>query len=413
MPEESPIREQRLHFARESERGVFPTDPEFLKYSDNIPSFTWSPTVGVEVRRGIGSPDISAFHKGVEEHEVTVEYDLQRFVVDSQGDPNDAAGDGVIRNANNALPNAHTIVKREDIFNINAGDTIDAREGGSGSTRDTRLYVVVVGARIGTVELAGDPGSDQPVVVSLTYTAEKGREYQIDQPQSDAETLEVVSTSDNDTGEVTVESDDGTSGTITLNGTTPVSVPTDRGTIDAVEVEFENEGDVEVNEVSSGETLAVIRGTNAYDHDTSDEGIPTLGSGSREDVIGSNYETIIGDQVERPAGETLAAEINSVTMTIENNLGTRERVTTPRMGINAGDRDVSIDATIVGASESVQKADEAFRNQGNDVVWVLDGGELRAKDARLTSFGGVDESSGDAVMSTDNTFTGKTVEASV
>jgi hypothetical protein len=411
MPEESPIRDQRIHYARENERGVLPLDPTLQLFSDNVTSFAWSPDVGIEVRRGLGSPDVSAFHKGVEEHEVTVEYDLQRFVVDASGDPLDATGDGILRDANNALPNAHTIVKREDIYEIDADDTVDAREGGSGSTRDTRLYVVVVGARIDSVELGGDPGSDQPVTVSLTYTAEKGREYQVDQP-ADGSTLDLVSSSDQDTMDVTVEADDGTSETVTLDGTTAVPTPSTFDSIDAIRVEqgADQEGDIQVQEQSSGETLAVIRGTNAYDHDEADEGIPALGSGSRESSIGSSYETIVGDFVERPADTRLAAEINSVTYTVENNLGTRERVTTPRMGINAGNRDVSVDTTIVGATESVQKASEAFQNEGHDVIWILDGGELRALDARLTEFGGVDESTGDAVMSTDNTFTGKTPE---
>ena len=419
MPEESPIREQTIYYARENERGVLPVDPVLRRFSDNVTSFAWSPDVGIEPRRGLGSPDIAEFHKGPEEHEVTVEYDLQRFVVASgsetnfnQGDAFDASGDGVLRDNNNELPSTHTIVKREDIFGIDAEDTIDAREGGSGSERDTRLFVVVAGGRVDTAEFTGDPGSEQPVTVELTYTAEKGREYQVDQP--DSATLDLVSTDASDTFDVTVEDDTGTAETVTLNGTTVVSTPSSFDSIRAIKVaQGENPtGDITVSEQSSGETLAIIRGSSSYDHDEGDEGIPTTGSGSREtSEIGTSYETIVGDAVERPSGTSLAAEINSVTFSVENNVSTREQITTPRMGINAGDRDVGVDTTIVGATESVQKAAEAFENTGNNVVWILDGGELRATNARLTEFAGVDESQGDAVMSNDNTFTGQSVEA--
>ncbi|QPL12242.1 hypothetical protein HrrHc1_105 [Halorubrum phage Hardycor1] len=404
--DEGALRNQRIEVAREQVAGVFPSDPAMLSFADNIPSIDWSPTAGVEERRGLGSPDPTGFFNGPEEHEVTVEYDLQRFPVDSNGDPLDPSGDGIVRDANNDLPNTHSLLVREENYDVPATETV------SGNTaRDTYLYLVGVGGRVSSVTFTGDPSSDQPVTAELTYTFEKVREYQVDQPNT-ATALAVSSTDASDTFDVTLESDDaGVSETVTLNGTTSVkTAETGFDSLDAIDLDGDPTGDITVAE-DGGDDLAVIRGSDFYGHGEGDEGVPALGAGSRAGTIGSSYETILDDTVERPVGESIALELNSVEFTVENELETREQIGTPRMAISAGNRTAQVTTTIVGPTESVQSAEQALGNVANTVVWTLDGGDLRVVDAPLTDFGGVSKSEGEAAMSLDNTFTGSTVEA--
>lgn len=405
--DEGGLRNQRIEVARETTTGVFPNDPDYGTYSDTITSFEWSPSPGIAERRGLGSPDVDEFYNGPEEHEITVEYDLQRFLVDSNGDPLDYAGDGVVRDGNNALPNTHAVVNREENLDVPADETVN----GSNS-KDTRLYVVGVGGYISEVGLNGDPSSDQPVTVSLTYQFEKVREYQVDQPDAST-SLELVSTSDDDTFDVEVESDDGaTTETITLSGTTTASGTESFETIDALDLQGEPTGDITVTESGTGDDLAVIRGANFYGHGEGDEGIPALGAGSHASAIGSTYETILDDTLERPTGTPQAHEINSVELTVSNDISSRERLNTPRMSMSVGNREVSLATTVVGPTESVKKAEQALGNVANNIVWTLDGGSITVENAPLTDFGGVSKTEGEAAMSLDNTFTGETVSVS-
>lgn len=403
MSNEGSIRNQRAEFVRESQKGVFPTDPTFEAFSDNITSVDWSPTPGVSERRGIGSPDVATFHNGPEEHELTVEYDLQRWVIDGNGDPNDATGDGVLRNANNDLPNTHGVVIREENLDVPASETVNGA-----TSKDTRLYLVGIGGRVSSVTYSGDPGSDQPVTVEVTYTFEKIREYQLDQPGTD-DTLDITNNGSS-VVDVTVE-DEGavTAEALSIPAGSTYTTTASFDNLDAVELSGDIDGDVVVAESTSGDDLVRIRGSNHYGHGEGDEGVPALGSGSHAGAVGTAYETILDDTIERPSGTGLGYEINSVEFTVENELDTREQIGTPRMAISAGNRTVEVSTTLVGPTESVQQANEALGEVGANLVWSLSGGSLQADNARLTDFSGVSKSEGEAAMSLDNTFTGETV----
>jgi hypothetical protein len=403
MSTEGSIRDQRIEVARETTPGVFPTDPALLAFSDNHTSFEWSPTPGVEERRGLGGPDVSAFFNGPEEHEVTVEYDLQRFPVDANGDPLDPSGDGLVRDANNDLPNTHSLLVREENLDVPASETVNGA-----TSKDTRLFLVGVGGRISGVTFSGDPGSQQPVTAEVTYQFEKVREYQLDQPANDA--LDITNTG-SQAVDVTVE-DEGaaTAETLTVGAGATETTVASFGDLDAVELSDDLDGDVEVAESTSGDLLAVIRGSGFYGHGEGDMGVAALGNGSHAGAIGSSYETILDDELERPTGTSLAIEVNSVEFSVENDIETRTQVGTPRMAFSIGNRTVEASATVVGPTESVQNAEQALGEQAGTFRWVLDGGYLDAVDARLTDFGGVSKSEGEASMSLDNTFTGETVD---
>lgn len=412
MSDEGALRNQRIEFVRESTIGTVPTDPSYNLYSDNVTNISWSPSAGLEQRRGIGSADITTFHNGPEEHEVTVTYDMQDFLVDGSGTPVDAAGDGVVRDGDNDLQNTHHFLFRETNSAIPSGETVEGA-----NSLDTRLYLVGKGARVDSVTMTGDPGSDQAVVVELTYMAEKVREYQIDQPGA-SNTIAVESTDTNDTSQTLTVEDQGasTSETLTLNGTTTVTGSSNFDNVDALELDAETAGDVKVWEYdSSGSSkvnqIATIKGSTSYGGVEGDLGVPALGSGSHASAIGSSYEIILDDSIDH-GGNAYGYELNSVEFSVENNVDTREQIGSIGMALSAGNREGTVTATVVGPTESVKNADDHLTNTSANVKWTLDGGFVELTNARLTDFGGIDKSSGESAMSLDNTFTGESVNTS-
>lgn len=403
---EGGLRNHRLEFVRESSTGTPPSNPSWNLFSDTVRNFEWEPDTDIEEQRGIGDADPNTFYKGAETHDITVEYDLQQWF-SSTGD---AAYDGMARDADNLPTSTHTIVDREDKASISAGQTVN------GSTsRDTRIYTVAKGGYIDEVTLSGDPGSQNPVSVELTYQFEKGRTYQVDQPSSST-TLAIQSTNSNDTSQTLTVEDEGASTTedVSLNGKSLVSTSSSFSDIDALELDAETQGDVEVyvntgssSTPSKGDKLAVIYGSASYEDTVGDVGIPALGTGSHASAIGSSYEIIVGDTIERPSGTALAYDINSVELTVSNNLETSERVDDVTMRIDAGGRDTELDATIVGESESHQKILEHLQVTENNVKWTMTGGNLQVDNAALTDAGSRTIEAGDAAMTLDNTFTGK------
>lgn len=406
MAEEGSIRTQRIEFAREATEGVFPTSPSLLSYSDNVTGVEWSPSPGVEPRRALGGPDINNMFNGPEEHEVTVSYDLQKFIVDGSGDPADASGDGVVRDSNNDQPDTHSLLVREENEDVPAEETVN-----ESTSKDTRLYLVGEGGNISGVTFSGDPSSQQPVTVEITYDMEKVREYQLDQPGT-ADSLDVTNNGSTSV-DVTVEDDSGNVETVTVAaGVTETTTKTDFTTLDAVRLSKDVDGTVTVAETGSTDTLVEIQGSDFYGHGEGDRGVPALDGGTREGTIGTSYETILDDTIERPDGTALAYEVNSVEFTVENDISSREQLGTPRMAMSVGNRTATVGATVVGPTQSVQDAEQSLGEQSSNVRWTLTGGYLEAVNARLTDFGGVSKQEGEAAMSLDNTFTGETVNVS-
>jgi len=395
---ESGIQNHRTEFVRETTTGTTPVNSSWNFFSDVIRSFEWAPDAQIEEVRSIGSADVAEFHKGPESHEITVSYDLQQWI-SSTGD---ASYDGIARDIDNLLPATHTVIDREDKSSISAGETVN------GSTSlDTRIYTVGRGGFISDVTVTGDPGSDQPVIVELTYTFEKVRGYQIDQPSA-VTTLEVASSTVSDTTQsVTIEDENaGTTETIALNGTTAQTTVASFSDIDSLSLDSETEGDVTLSE-SAGDDLAIIYGSTTYNGVEGDLGTTPLGTGSHASAVGTSYETFIGDTVERPMGTDLAYDVNSAEISVGNNLDTLPRNDSYKQRIYVGNRDVSLTATVVGESESHTAILQHLQNAENDVKWTLTGGSLTVNSALLTDVGARTIDAGSANLTLDNTFTGK------
>lgn len=410
---EGGLRNHRTEYIRESTTGTAPSDPAWNLFSDTVRSLEWSPDAQIEEQRGLGDAAPNGFFRGPETHELTITYDLQQGV-ESGGSPQDASADGLERDSDQLLKNTHTLVDREDKTSLDSEETVN-----ESTSYDTRIYTVGKGGYVDEVVFTGDPGSQQPVQVELTYQFEKIRSYQIDQPSS-ATGLALESTDSSDTGlTVTIENEDaGKSEDVSLDGsdaTTLVgSTTTDFADIDAIELGSEATGDIKVyiNDGSTstptkGDQLATIPGQSTYNSIEGDLGVPALGSGSHASALGSSYEIFLGDTIERPSGtSTWAYDISSYEMTVSNNLETSVRSDSMRQRISIGQQDSEVSATLMGETESHSQIIEHLQGTTNDIVWTLDNSILQLDSAVLMDAPSRTIEAGQAMLSLDCGFTG-------
>lgn len=392
MPFESGIRSSRLEWVREDTEGTPPTDPSWSLFSDAHSSSSPSFSPVISERRKVGDYDLIEIVAGAEDHEWEVTYDLQQQIADGT----EAAYDGMARLTEGELPSSHTIVERNIL-------------GGTGTAGGgSRLYYVATGALVNSVDLSGEPESGEPIQVTLGYMVEKLRPYKVDQPSSGT-TLDVVSTSANDTSQTLTIEDDGagTSEDVSLNGTTTVTTTATFSSIDAARLSAECEGDVTISD-GSGNTLMTIYGSSTYQEREGDLGVPALGSGSHASAIGSSYEIFLGDTVQRGGNPFMNdVDINSIGMTVENNIESTASHQTIGKRLSEGPRDISVNASIFGEKASYDSAIEHLQINASDIVWTLTNTTLTVADAVLTDVGTIDRETDLAVMVIDNTFTGQ------
>lgn len=397
-PVESGLRPGRLEYVPETTFGSAPTDPAWVLFSDSVQSLNFGPQATISPRRKVGDADIQDFNAGAEDHTFEVTYDLQEWL------DSGAANAGIARNADGTL-SSHSIVYRETL-----GD-------GQNAT-GRRVYYVVEGAKIDNVSVSGEPETGDPIMVTLSYMAQKIRTYVVDMP--DTEQLSIVSSDAADTMNITVE-DDGAAiaETFALTGTTPVTTTaTNFATIDALRLASAPKGNITVSGVTSGNTLAIIYGTDAYDTRGGDLGIPALGSGSHGSALGGAYENFLGDTVERAGGTPLLEGSNGITadvcissieFAVANNLEPTTCHTTIGKKINEGARTITVGVNIYGEKAAYEATTEHLRKTEVDFVWTLTGGSLTFVGSVLTDLGDIAFETEQAVLTTDHTFTAKSL----
>lgn len=390
---ESGIRNRRTEFVPETEEGVPPSNPAWELFSDRLINFDAQPGGQYDVEQAVGDPDPADIERGREEPEATVGYRLQRWLVDGSGNAQDAAGYGIVRGTDHELT-SHTIVDREE------------RSSGGNDGAGLRIYTVVLGAKIGTVTITLEADSGENVPVELAYTPEKVRSYTIHQPSSST-TLEAVSTDSGDSMDLTIEQEDGTSETITLNGTTAVTTSTSFADIDAAYLSAEPTGDITISD-GSGTTLMTIRGADSRDGIEGDRGVPTTGSGSHASAIGSSFEKFLGDQITR-GGSGIATEIVNAEIEIDNGLETTPRASTYRPIVSAGQRESTISADLIGEARSHDAWDDHLRQNEADIVWTADGGTLTLDQATLMTPGNRAITPDEILLQDSSEFTAKGV----
>lgn len=366
-PYEGGIRPNRLGITREEQEGVTPENPEFLRFSDAPRTFEPVLNAQAEEQLILGSADPLNHPTAVEQHQITVEYDFQRFFVDGTGDPLDPSYDAFMRDANNAIPNSHTVVRRMLQFGISPESTV---EGETGTSKDTRQYYVGRGAKANAT-ITGDPSTPLPDLVTLEYEAEKGRLFQIDQPEDEAITVQ------NDSDEevvVTLESEGSSKSTdLTVEAnTSETTLDSDWDDLDAVALAEPTSGNVYIQN-SAGEDLMVLWGANEYNHGEGDIGVPPVGTGGYEGEIGTDFAIIHSGKIESPAGEAFADNINSMEVSVTNNFDTPDRAEGGRRRIVAGTRNTSIEGAVFGETEEYNRAADMLRNLQQPFLWEFRG----------------------------------------
>jgi len=369
----------RIEFVREPSLMEMPTDPDWNRASDVYRSFTASPGASLGRQDGIGTPDAVDHYRGTEDPSLDIGYDLQQFFIDTNGDPLDPSGDGILRDSENQLPNSHTWVERRE----NSGGNDDA---------GVRIYTVVRGAKVATVEPTLDPSEENPILMELSYQPRKVRSYLIHQPSA-ATTLDIVSTSDQDTMDITIESEGATTTeTITLTGTTTVTTTASFDDIDAVWLVEEPVGDITITDgngtalvesTTNDATSGALAGGLSYSDDDQpvdgDRGVPALGAGSHAAAIGTAFEHFVGDRFERPDGTKARARLNSAGWSVENDIET-DSVNDSRLPtVDEGNRTVTVDADIAGPYASHNSMMESLQKVQHDTVHELSGGIVTLK----------------------------------
>lgn len=394
MPYESGIRALRLEFVRETTEGVTPTNPDWLLYSDAVQMFEVSPTASISPRGNIGTPDVVNFNAGTESHEFSITYDMQNFPSAS----GDATYDGMMRDADGALPASHSMLAR-------------ARSGDNGTAGGgSYIFYYAVGGKINSLTLGGEPESGDPITVSLNYICRKLRAYQVDQPAASG-TLDVVSTSTADTTQTLTIEDDTAATTegVALNGTTPVTSTASFASIGAAWLDAECEGDVTISD-GSANLLMTIYGKASYNDREGDRGIPLLGTGSHDTAYGTAYESILGDTITR-GGVALGidADVSSVSMSVENNIETSSTIYSIGQILSEGPRTITLSASIMGPTASYDAMVDHLRSVESDIVWTLSGGTITLTGAAMTDLGSIARDTGLALLTVDNTFQGKSI----
>lgn len=381
-----------------------PTDPAWNRFSDYIQSYPgWSGDAGVEGQTPTGTGDVAAHFRGPEEHDLTLQYWMQRFFVDSGGSPNGPIGEIMAHTYGDTYP-SHEVLIRNEVT------------GGGARGAGFREYVYGRGCRPSSGSAPGDPSASNPIMLEAGYACEKVRQYIIHQPATSV-TPEVVSTSAEDTTQtVTIESEGAsTTDTFSLNGTTQVTgdSASSFSDIDAIWIDGETVGDIDVVD-GNGDSLLEdpITGSDT-DGVEGDRGIPLLGSGSHASAIGTAPENylFLGTSSTWDGGalaeSTTADRVHTLDLSVEVDTTREPRQETRRQAIDPGSRTVTVDADLAGPYESAKQNQNYFTSKAGDLVYTYPDGAVTVVSAQLTDTDDVDRAGGDANMLYGVTLTGQ------
>ncbi|AFH22673.1 hypothetical protein OSG_eHP32_00095 [environmental Halophage eHP-32] len=398
---ENALGDVRAEWVEETTPGEAPTNPEWNRFSDYVLAVPgWSGDASVEpLDDVVGSGDVLDHFRGPEEHSLNIEYLMQRFFIDASDNVIDPIGEPLSYDYGSEYT-SHTVVTRRS-----------ATSGGNFGA-GLRQYVVGVGCRPTSGTIPGDPSESRPITLEVGYEAEYVRSYVVHQPDS-ATTLDLESTSDNDTFDVIIESEDaGTTETVTLNGTTAVTTTSSFGDIDAIEPQAEPEGDITVTDGSGTDILETptgssdgLVGTNTDGVDGDEVGIPALGSGSHASDIGTDpaeYQ-FLGTSSSYGSG-VVAPRIHALDLSVEVGVSREPLQGTRRQAIDIGTRTVEIDADTAGEFDSHQQHRRHFEGVAENIAYEFVDGAITAQNCTLTDVGDLEYSGDEANVINSNTF---------
>jgi len=377
---EGGLRNHRIDSIQEH-NGTIPPNENFWPFADVVKRLVWSPDAGMVAVRGVGSVDVVRHETGQETHSLTIAFPLQGTIAAKT-----PVYDALYRDVD-GLMETRTIIDRER----------HSQGGASGDgTLDT--YTVAEGAKAATIRLPGDPGSAEPIEVEIVYHCEKVRSYQISQPAT-AGSISVNAgeiTAAEGTVTVTIEDAGGTtSEAVSLyNGHLDGTTTAEFDAISSVELSDDVTGTVTIVDVGDA-TLMTIYGKDQYNGVEGDLGVPGLNGSTRNATWGMDYEKFLGDSFIYDSG-SLALDINSVELSVDNNLASTPRHNTLKKRITEGNR-------------TVQVTMRHLQTATGDIVWTLNYSTLTVEAAALTDPGDrVIEAEG-AFMQLSNVFEGTTI----
>lgn len=404
---ESGLLPGRYQWVEEPEIMEVPTDPQWNYFSDNMRTFSAAPGATNERNPGLGTPDATGHSRGTEEPEAEISYDLQRFPVDANGNPQDPVAYAAARDAYNRLFGTLLCVARTE-------------DGGGNFGAGIRTYTVMRGVGFDTVTAELDPEAAGPILMTLEASPRRVRSYIIHQPDA-ATAVQFRSEEVDDIGlEVTVESEDAaTAETVALTEETDVdgnfvaataTTTATFGDVDAVWLSSDPVDDISVTADDGTETgtgTPILEGTSAetdgglvggltYSDDLQpvdgDRGIPPLGAGANATPIsGANdpvFEHFVGDRVERQAGVPYRPRINSLEWSVENSFeaGSLHRSQAPTN--DAGDRTITLDADIAGRRASHDSMMDALQSTSFPLYHELSRGVVEFPAVTITESDG-------------------------
>lgn len=377
---EAGTRPTRIEYVRETTRGQVPSDPAWNLYSDHVTNWwDWEPDANKTAEQPAGSADPDFTAPGSETHEATVSYWLQDWLVDGSGNAQDAAADAMLLSADNSVNNTHSIVSRMDVSS------------GGADGAGYRVYHVGKGGVPTEVTLPFETDEGTPVTPELSYQFEKFRTYRIDQPSSST-ALQIENTGTTSV-DVTVE-DDGAalSTTLTVSGGGSQTTVDSFGSIDAVELNTDTDGDVIVSD-GSGTTFLTIEGSDSYTTE-GDLGVPALGAGSHASANGTDYVVFNDDVYDYASAGEIAAEIISGELTSSLEVEDNSQAGTSRRNIHVTGRRATWSATVAGAAPSVEQVSDYLTQQSFKIEWVATEGKVEGPNAEHFSPGTSDFEAG-------------------
>ena len=398
MPNEAGIGALRVNFIRETTPGTTPTDPDWLRFSDELNTVgNWVPNTNIAARTAIGTPDVTGFSIGAEDHELAISYSLQRWLTSAVEVPLDALADGFLRDVNGYIQNEHSFLARQ---------SLPGPEGSQGS--GVRIYTYGFGGKFDTASLTGDPSNSEPVMAEGTYRFRKVRSYEVSQPTVTG-TLTVVSSNAGDTSQTLTIENEGAGATeaIALNGTTPVVGAVSFADIDSFRLDLETLGDVTVTFTVGAEQAFKIMGSESQQDIEGDLGMALLGSGSFEAALATPFEHVLGDLVVRSSEFELDTNLMTISVQISNNIQVDPVVALKAKVLSEGLREVTANVTVFSATGSHAATIEHLKALTADLVWTMTGGAITLDNACLTTPGARTYEKGEATMRRDNVFTGQ------
>ena len=403
MPNEAGIGALRVNFIRETTPGETPTDPDWLRYSDELNTVgNWVPNTNIAARTAIGTPDVVGFSIGAEDHELAISYSLQRWLTSAVEVPLDAIADGFLRDVNGYIQNEHSFLARQ---------SLPGPEGSQGS--GVRIYTYGFGGKFDSASLTGDPSNSEPVMAEGSYRFRKVRSYEVSQPTVTG-TLTVVSSNAGDTTQTLTIENEGAGATeaIALNGTTPVVGAVSFADIDSFRLDLETLGDVTVTFTVGAEQAFKIMGSDSQQDIEGDLGMALLGAGSFEAVLGTPFEHVLGDTVVRSSEFPLDTNLMTLSVQIANNIQVDPVVALKAKVLSEGLREVTANVTVFSATGSHAATIEHLKALTADLVWTMTGGAITLDNSVLTTPGARTYEKGEATMRRDNVFTGQGISIS-